>query len=83
MSFSLGAFLICFLTVLCLLLFMYYIIYVKREPFDRGMRFLFWVIALILVRMLLPVNFPFTITVSSRVALPPISIFLFDYIGQL
>lgn len=83
MSFSLGAFLICFLTVLCLLLFMYYIIYVKREPFDRGMRFLFWVIALILVRMLLPVNFPFTITVSSRVALPPISRFLFDYIGQL
>lgn len=83
MSFSLGAFLICFLTVLCLLLFMYYIIYVKREPFDRGMRFLFWVIALILVRMLLPVNFPFTITISSRVVLPPASRFLFDYFGEL
>lgn len=82
MSFSLGAFLICFLTVFCLLLFTYYIIYVKREPFDRGMRFLFWVIALILVRMLIPVNFPFTITVSSRVILPPISRFLFGYFGN-
>lgn len=83
MSFSLGAFLICFLTVFCLLLFTYYIIYVKREPFDKGMRFLFVVIALILVRMLVPVNFPFTVAVSSRVLLPPVSRFLFDYIGGL
>lgn len=82
MSFSLGAFLICFLTVFCLLLFTYYIIYVKREPFDKGMRFLFVVIALILVRMLVPVNFPFTVTVSSRVLLPPVSRFLFGYFGN-
>lgn len=63
MSASLGAFITCFLTSLVLTGYIFVIIYVKKNILYEGMRFTFAVIILILIRMLIPVNFPFTITI--------------------
>ena len=83
MSVSLGPFLTCFVTVLVLTAYIYFIVHVKKDVLYGGMKLAFFVIALILIRMLIPFNFPFTITVSSTRILPAISRVLFRYIGDL
>lgn len=82
MSASLGQFLVCFCTALFLTIYIYFIIYVKKDVLYSGMKFAFYAIGLILVKMLIPINFPFTITISSEKILPVISRSLFHYIGD-
>lgn len=82
MSASLGSFLVCFCTVMFLTTYIYFIIHVKKDVLYSGMKFAFCAIGLILLRMLIPVNFPFTITISSVKILPVISRVLFGYIGN-
>lgn len=82
MAVSLGPFIMCFLTVLFLTAYVYVTIYVKKDVPHRGMKFVFVGIALILIRMLIPFDFPFTVTITSYKILPPISRVLFRYIGN-
>lgn len=81
MSVSLGPFIMCFLAVVVLTAYVSFIIYLKKDILYEGMRFAFGVIVLILIRMMVPFNFPFTITIGSTRILPPISRVLFYHIG--
>ena len=82
MAVSLGPFMTCFLAVLFLTVYIYIVIYVKKDILYSGMKLVFVGIALILIRMLVPFNFPFTQTIVSYKILPPINEFLFNYIGD-
>lgn len=81
MEVSLGPFITCFLTVLFLTVYVFVTIYVKKDVLYDGMKIVFLLISIILVRMLVPFNFPFTITIPSYKVLPPIDRFLFSFIG--
>lgn len=82
MSVSVGPFITCFLTVIVLTVYTYVIIYVKKGLLYQNMKFAFMVISLILVRMLLPVNFPFMVSIYSENIMAPLAKFLFSYIGD-
>ena len=82
MAVSLGPFMTCFLAVLFLTVYIYIVIYVKKDILYSGMKLVFAGIALILIRMMIPFNFPFTQTIVSYKILPPVNKFLFDYIGD-
>lgn len=77
MSFSPGPFITCFLTALVLNIYILFIIHVKKDILYEGMRFTFGVIVLILLRMMIPLNFPFTITIPLAEILPRINTVLF------
>ena len=62
MSLSLGPFITCFLCTNILCIILHYLIYKKKIFFDKSLRFIFWIIGIILLRMVLPFNFPFTYT---------------------
>lgn len=81
MEVSLGPFITCFLTVLFLTVYVFVTIYVKKDVLYDGMKIVFLLISIILVRMLVPFNFSFTITIPSYTVLPPIDRFLFSFIG--
>lgn len=82
MAVSLGPFMTCFFAVLFLTVYIYIMIYVKKDILYSGMKLVFAGIALILIRMLVPFNFPFTQTIISYKILPPINKVLFNYIGN-
>ena len=82
MAVSLGPFMTCFLAVLFLTVYIYIVIYVKKDILYSGMKLVFVGIALILIRMLVPFNFPFTQTIVSYKIMPFISKFVFRYIGN-
>lgn len=82
MSVSVGPFITCFLTVIVLTIYTYVIIYVRKGLLYQNMKFAFMVISLILVRMLLPVNFPFMVSIYSENIMAPLAKFLFSYIGD-
>lgn len=82
MSVSVGPFITCFLTVIVLTVYTYVIIYVRKGLLYQNMKFAFMVISLILVRMLLPVNFPFMVSIYSETIMGPLVNFLFSYIGD-
>lgn len=77
MRISPGSFLICLLTVIILTGYVFFIIYVKKDILYEGMKFTFGAIALILLRMMIPVNFPFTVTIPFSEVLPTISRMIF------
>ena len=81
MSASLGPFLTCFFMTIVLIAYMSFIIYFKKDILYEGMKFTFIVIVLIMGRMLIPFNFPFTITIGLTKILPRISRILFYHIG--
>ena len=66
MSLSLGPFITCFLCTNILCIILHYLIYKKKIFFDKSLRFIFWIIGIILLRMVLPFNFPFTYTSYSQ-----------------
>jgi beta-lactamase regulating signal transducer with metallopeptidase domain len=70
MSLSPGPFITCFLTALFLIGYVYFIIYVKKDIIYGGIKYILAIIGLILVRMILPFDFPFTITLRSEKILP-------------
>lgn len=82
MSFSPGPFITCFLTALVLNIYILFIIHVKKDILYEGMRFTFGVIVLILLRMMIPLNFPFTITIPFAKVFPGISNVLYYNIGD-
>lgn len=82
MSVSVGPFITCFLAVIVLTVYTYVIIYVRKGLLYQNMKFAFMVISLILVRMLLPVNFPFMVSIYSHGWFADIVAWLFHYIGD-
>lgn len=82
MLISVGPFITCFLVILILTVYTYIIIYVRKGLLYQNMKFAFAVIGLILIRMLLPVNFPFMVSIYLEAVMAPISEFLFRYIGD-
>lgn len=81
MSVSPGPFITCLLTAFVLNVYIFFIIHVKKDIFYEGMKFTFSVIVLILLRMMMPLNFPFTITIPSSKILPWFNKVLFYNIG--
>lgn len=81
MSFSPGPFITCFLTALILNVYILFIVHVKKDILYAGMRFTFSVIVLILLRMMIPLNFPFTVTIPFAEILPWINRILYYRIG--
>ena len=77
MSLSLGPFITCFLCTNILCIILHYLIYKKKIFFDKSLRFIFWIIGIILLRMVLPFNFPFTYTSYSDNILPKIVDFIY------
>lgn len=65
MEISMGPFLTCFLTILVLTGYLYIVLYKSRTIFKCRVKIIFAVMAVIMIRMLIPVNFPFTYTVYS------------------
>lgn len=82
MSTSLGAFITCILTAAVLCGYTYFIIYIKRDVVHDGMKFVFMAIALILLRMLIPINFPFTKSIYFKEGLPTLSRMIYYPVGN-
>lgn len=82
MSVSLGPFLTCFLTIFLLTGYLYFILYHNKNIIYYGIKLIFIGIAFILLRTLIPINFPFTISVYFKKLLFPIQYFLNLKIGD-
>lgn len=65
MSVSLGPFMTCFVTILILTGYVHFIMKRNGTLFRGTIKIVFGVIAVIMLRMMLPVNFPFTKTIYS------------------
>lgn len=81
MSVSPGPFITCLITALVLNVYILFIIHVKKDILYEGMRFTFSVIVLILLRMMIPLNFPFTITIPFAGILPLVNRLLYYNVG--
>ena len=65
MSVSLGPFMTCFVTILILTGYVHFIMKRNSALFWGTIKIVFGVIAVILLRMMVPINFPFTKTIYS------------------
>lgn len=65
MSISLGPFLTCFVTILILTVYAYVMMKRSNDFFRGTVKIIFAIIAVILLRMMVPINFPFTKTIYS------------------
>lgn len=65
MSVSLGPFMTCFVTILILTGYVHFIMKRNGTLFRGTIKIVFGVIAVILLRMMVPINFPFTKTIYS------------------
>lgn len=65
MSVSLGPFITCFVTILILTGYVHFIMKRNGDLFRGTVKIVFGVIAVIMLRMMVPVNFPFTKTIYS------------------
>lgn len=66
MSVSLGPFMTCFITILILTGYVHFIMKRNGALFRGTVKIVFGVIAVIMLRMMVPINFPFTKTIYSR-----------------
>lgn len=82
MSVSIGPFLICILCIAFLTGYLYMILYLLDQPYIYGAKAVFIGIAFILLRMCIPVNFPFTYTIYSKKILLPLAEIFFVSIGN-
>lgn len=82
MSISFGPFLTCFLTILFLTGYLYFILYYRKNIIYYGIKLIFIGIVLILLRTLLPINFPFTVSIYFEKLLYPIQSILNFHIGN-
>lgn len=78
MELSLGPFLTCLMTSLILTIYFFYVLYRKKTFFAQGKRFVFIGVILILLRMAVPLNFPFTYSIYSEHILPTFIGFLYN-----
>lgn len=81
MSISLGPFITCFLGIAFLSGYLYVILYKLNHTFIFGVKVIFTGIAIIFLRMCIPVNFPFTYTIYSTKLLLPLAKILYAPIG--
>lgn len=65
MSISLGPFMTCFVTILILTVYAYVMMKRSNDFFRGTVKIIFAIIAVIMLRMMVPVNFPFTRTIYS------------------
>lgn len=65
MSISLGPFLTCFVTILILTVYAYVMMKRSNDFFRGTVKIIFAIIAVIMLRMMVPINFPFTKTIYS------------------
>lgn len=65
MSVSLGPFMTCFVTILILTVYAYVMMKRSNDFFRGTVKIIFAIIAVIMLRMMVPVNFPFTKTIYS------------------
>lgn len=79
---SLGPFITCFITIAFLTLYLYIILYRSGKHYIYGTKTVFIGIAIILLRMCIPVNFPFTYSIYSYKILPPITELVYTVIGR-
>lgn len=82
MSVSMGPFLICILCIAFLTSYLYLILYRLDHPYIYGAKVIFVGIAIIFLRMCIPVNFPFTYTIYSKKILLPLAEIFFISIGN-
>ena len=65
MSVSLGPFMTCFVTILILTVYAYVMMKRSNDFFRGTVKIIFAIIAVIMLRMMVPINFPFTKTIYS------------------
>lgn len=82
MSVSLGPFLTSFFTIIFLTGYLCYILHYNKNIISYGIRLIFLGIAFILLRTLIPINFPFTISIYFEKLLLPIHAFFNLKIGN-
>lgn len=86
LTFSIGPFITCFLTIFILSIYIWFIIYKSKSNFQFGMKASFVVIALMMLRMLIPINFPFTYSVEIEKYFEPLRNFFyhhFEFDGEI
>lgn len=81
MIISMGPFISCFLASAFLSLYLYIILYYKKSIFKYNIKLIFLGIFLILIRMILPINFPFVYTIYSTKILPLLADIVYKNIG--
>lgn len=82
MTFSFGSILVCLLVLLVLDIYLELILRIRPEFYIHNIRCVYFVVIVLLIRSVIPFNFPFTITIPIQNALSGITIFLFrTYIG--
>ena len=79
MEVTLGPFITCFVTILFLTIYVFFTIHVRKEVLYGGTKVFSILISVILIRMLIPFNFPFTITIPSHKLLS-VEIMAFEYV---
>ncbi len=82
MSVSLGPFITCFITIAFLTLYLYIILYRSGKHYIYGTKTVFIGIAVILLRMCIPVNLPFTCSIYSYKILPKATKPIYTVIGE-
>ena len=70
MSISFGPFITCFFAIMFLTIYLYIVLYHAGSIFQKNTKWLFFGILLIFIRLSIPVNFPFTVSIYSRKLLP-------------
>lgn len=76
MSISFGSVIMCVITTSLLLIYFEALLRVKTSVFMQGIRIVFCGVILLCIRLLVPVNFPFTITIPSEKLILQISDFI-------
>lgn len=82
MAISMGPFITCTLGITFLTVYLYIILYKLDHSYIYGAKVIFAGIAVIFLRMCIPVNFPFTYTIFSRKFLLPLANIAYGQIGK-
>lgn len=75
--FSLGPFLICFLATVFLAIYLYVVLYKSSRLLVDGIKIVFIGIAIIFARMIVPINFPFSMNIYLETLLEPLRLIAF------
>lgn len=82
MSVSFGPFLTCFLAIGFLAAYLYVILYHTKSSFVYHTKFIFLGLLLICIRLMIPLNFPFTYTIYSEKILPRFTQYIYAPVGD-
>ncbi|MDD3338989.1 MAG: M56 family metallopeptidase [Lachnospiraceae bacterium] len=80
---SIGSVLICILGSVLLVFYLQYVLCMKNGIFLRGIKFVFIGIIAILIRMLIPINFSFTVNVLIKRILPDLALLIYKPLGGI